>query len=137
MRVVAELLVRLKAESKHLISLKCIGAEGRSILFSECYIALSISLVPTYETTIEILRKHYGDNESGYVKTQKFVTGRQAAGEDYFSYMYLHGVHTLSRSLDMFDHANADVRANSLEIRSHLVLVLALNGVGDRTLCRE
>ena len=120
-------------EAKLLALLKCIGIDGRSTLAAAGYSISSTDL--TYDMALGVLKKHYERKESLYVRTQKFVTVRQCAGEEYSSYLLR--VEKLSRALDFFEH-NTDNVATALQgARQHLALVLAVNGLRDQVLCRE
>ena len=89
---------KLTDRARLLALLKCIGVEGRETLSAEGYTMSSPDL--TYDIAIDILHNHYSRRESLFVRTQKFVTVRQAAGEDYYSYLVR--VQKLSRELDFF-----------------------------------
>ena len=126
---------RFTEHAKTLVLLRCIGTEGRQVLASAGYNNVHECTDPMYQTVLDVLETHFGRTESRYVKTQKFVTVRQAAGEDYSRYLLR--VEALSRSLDMFNNANADTNKALQVARQDLALVLAVNGLRDQTLCRE
>jgi len=120
-------------EARRLALLQCIGHEGRKVLT-----AAGLRLGPDdlqYDEAIDVLKRHYGRGDSLYVQTQKFVTVRQAAGEDYGN--YLHRVESLSRSLNVFNHNDENINRAVQEVRSTLALVLAVNGLRDQSLCKE
>ena len=121
--------------SRKLVLLKCIGQEGRNILTGEGYTDLSTAAEPTYDRIIELLSEHYRDTESRYIKTQKFVTVTQGVGEDFPA--YLRRVERLSRSIGMFEHTDPGINEHCQRIRRELSLVLAVNGLHDKALCRE
>ena len=124
---------RFSEEAKLLALMRSVGQEGRETLLSE---GLSISTPNlTYAQVFEVLKKNYERKESLYVRTQKFVTIVQCAGEDYGS--YLCRVERLSRDLDFFNHAVAATNKSLQDARSTLALVIAVNGLRDKTLCRE
>ena len=84
---------------------------------------------------IERLERHYSWCESLYVRTQKFVTVRQRSGEDYSSYLLR--IEKLSHSLE-FSNSENEAANNALQAaRTSLAVVLAVNGLRDKALCRE
>lgn len=122
-------------KAKTIVLLRCIGSDGRRVLASEGYTDITKRAAPMYNVILGVLEKHFGATESKYVKTQKFVTVRQGAGEEYSSYLLR--VEALSRSLGMFNNDNDAVREAVQGIRQDLALVLAVNGLRDQVLCRE
>ena len=70
-----------------------------------------------------------------YVRTHKFVTIRQCAGENYSSYLLR--VEKLSRGLGFFDNNNRSSYLALQEARKSLALVLAVIGLRDQSLCKE
>ena len=126
---------RFTEKARTLVLLKCIGSEGRRVLGSEGYTDLANCEEPMYRKILQTLHKHFGNTESKYVKTHRFVTVRQGAGEDYSG--YLRRVETLSRTTGLFEHGTAAIHEVTQDIRSNLALVLAVNGLRDQTLCRE
>ena len=101
--VEGEMMSKLTPQMKLLLLFKCISAEGRSTLSSAGITVKSVGI--TYYSAIERLERYYSRCESLYVRTQKFVTVRQCAGEDYSSYLLR--VEKLSRSLESFNSENA------------------------------
>ena len=133
-RVGSENVSRFTPDMKKLILFKCIGAEGRNTLAAE---GITIENLgdQSYENMVQSLRRHYNRAESLYVRTQKFVTVRQNAGEDYSSYLLR--VEKLSRSLEFFSSRTADTHAALQGARTNLALVLAVNGLRDQALCKQ
>lgn len=124
---------KFTAQLKLMTLLNQIGSTGRKTLAAEGLTLETEDL--SYDKAIEVLRKHYEKTDSLYVKTQKFVTVRQCAGEDYGSYLLR--VEKLSRELSFFEHDTKATRDALQEARTNLALVLAVNGIRDSTLCRE
>ena len=122
-------------KAKTLVLLRSIGNEGRQVLASAGHTNVHLSTEPMYQTVLDVLETHFGSTESRYVKTQKFVTVRQAAGEEYGRYLLR--VEALSRSLDMFKSNDNTANKALQDARQDLALVLAVNGLRDQTLCRE
>lgn len=124
---------KFNEEAKLVALLKAVGEEGRETLSSE---GLSITNADlTYEKALKVLKKNYERKESSYVRTQKFVTIVQTAGEDYGS--YLCRVERLSRDLEFFNNENEESHKALQEARSSLALVIAVNGLREKALCRE
>ena len=89
---------KLTPEMQKLLLFQSIGAEGRSTLAAA---GITRNTDETYEAVIAFLRKHYCRTESLYVRTHKYVTVKQLAGEDYSSYLLR--IEKCSQSLDFFD----------------------------------
>ena len=69
------------------------------------------------------------------MRTQKFVSVRQNAREDYGAYLLR--VEKLSRSLDCFSSETKVANDALQEARTHLSVALAFNCLRDQVLCRE
>jgi hypothetical protein len=130
-------LPKFSEKAKTLALLKSIGSEGRHILSSAglSNSKLIDSSEPEYERVLEILNQHFVRPESCYVKTQQFVTVQQGVNEDYCSYLLR--VETLSRSLGIFGNKTTCCNDFGEKIRTDLCVVLAVNGLRDKVLCRE
>lgn len=122
-------------ETKILALLKCVGGEGRRILKLSGLVNLDDIGKNKYADLIETLKKHYCRSESLFIRIQQFVTVRQSAGEDYASYLLR--VETLSRSIELFESDDPQLKTFGQKVRTDLALVLAVNGLRDRILCRE
>ena len=105
--------------AKKLALMMSVGEEGRTTLRS-----LGFNFpTDTFEEGWELLSSHYDREESIFVKTQKFVSVSQAAGED--ARDYLLRVERLSRDVEF---GRAD------QTRRRFSLVLAINGLRDTAL---
>ena len=92
--------------------LRAVGHEGRTFLQSV--------RESSYEKVFALLDDHYGREENIFVKTEKFVSVSQLAGED--DRDYLVRVERVSRDAG-FDDADA--------LRRRYCFVLAINGLRD------
>ena len=96
--------------------LRAVGHEGRAFLQSVGFNMRESS----YEKAFALLDDHYGRKKNIFVKTDKFVSVSQLAGED--DRDYLVRVERLSRDAG-FDNADA--------LRRRYCFVLAINGLRD------
>jgi hypothetical protein len=115
---------------KTLALLRGIGPAGRKVLSSEGIDVTDAGL--KYNDLLKVLRTYYARAESLNVRCRRFVTVSQTAGENHAD--YLMRVESLSRSIDFFKNSS---KKSPNEIRAALATVLAVNGLRDRTLCRE
>ena len=99
---------------------KAIGSQGREILETLGYVEGTTN----FDRCVEMLRGHFEGDDSVFVKTQCFVTVRQAAGER--SRDYLLRVEQLSRRLAFPVGADA--------VRLNLCMALAVNGLRSEEL---
>ena len=97
-----------------------IGSQGREILNTLGYVEGTTD----YDGCVLMLQGHFEGDDSIFVKTQRFVTVRQAAGER--SRDYLLRVEQLSRQL-AFPGGTNDVRLN-------LCMEVAVNGLRSEAL---
>ena len=105
---------------------KSIGSEGREILAAK---GLTLNAEgSSYNRARAALIAFYKKTESHYVKTARFTSVRQGAGEDPRD--YLKRVESLSRDLGFL---NMDPE----NIRMLLALSVAVNGLRDKNLCKE
>ena len=101
--------------------LGAIGKEGRETLQS---VGFDFQVVDaTYEQALQRLTEIYGVEETVYVKTMKFVTATQAAGENETDYLLR--VANLSRKLNF---GNNDAQ------RQEFALAIAVNGLREPSL---
>lgn len=119
--------------TKLITLLKAIGEEGRETLEAEGFSMSQRRF--TYDQAMTALKRHYSREESLYVKTQRFVSVKQCAGEDQRD--YLKRVERMSRELDFFNHATDAIHKELQQARSQLSLVLAVNGLQDLSLRNE
>jgi hypothetical protein len=100
-----------------------IGQEGRNLLHSKGFKPREVE--STFEIAYGMLRDHYAREDNIFVKTQNFVTVRQATAED--DRDYLLRVERLSRQVEIA----ADLT------RQRFALTLAVNGLRDSRSRRE
>ena len=120
-------------ELKCLALIKAVGDEGQRVIESKGHDVRVDEL--TYKEVSDILKAHYGREESVNVKTRNFVTARQLSGED--NRDYLRRVEQLSRNLRFFKSENAAASAALQEARQSLAVVIAVNGLRDLAIRRE
>ena len=120
-------------ELKCLALIKAVGDEGQRVIESKGHDVRVDEL--TYKEVSDILKAHYGREESVNVKTRNFVTARQLSGED--NRDYLRRVEQLSRNLRFFKSENAAASAAPQEASQSLAVVIAVNGLRDLAIRRE
>ena len=101
---------------KMLALLNAIGDEGLEALSSVGFDRAT----GNYDGALTALRNIYVREESGYVKTNKFVTAKQTCGEDEVE--FYHRIEKLSRGLDYIADNNT---------RNRLSVSIAVNGLRD------
>lgn len=119
--------------SKLLALTSSVGEEGR-----EALVAVGFDVDDrnaTYDAALKLLREHFEQEESVYVRTQKFVTVHQLVGESERDYLVR--VEKLGRDIDWVKSDQDDVQKGLDDMRVRFGLVLAVNGLRDTTVRRE
>lgn len=117
---------RFRGRTKLLALLSAIGSEGLDTLQSLGF-NLNDNSNEGYTTALDLLKAHYSQDDSFYVKTMKFVSVAQACGENEIEYLLR--VEKLSRTVD-FGNDN-DI------VRQRFATALAVNGLRDLGLRRH
>jgi len=120
----------LRDRKKLLVLLHAIGGQGREAIRSQGFKENGADA--TYERALALLQRHFQREETVYVKTQKFVSVRQLAGED--NRDFLLRVERLGRQVCEPNTDNADAVAAVNNIRENLCLTLAVNGLRDASI---
>ena len=124
---------RFNDKRKLFALLRHIGVVGIQTIEAAGYPADSDTL--TYDTAVTVLKTQFESSESRYLKMQRFVNVSQGAGETYSSYMQR--VEGLSRGLQIFRSSIAAETQVLDRARADMALVLAVNGLRDKVLCRD
>ena len=103
-------------ELKRLALIKAVGDEGQRVIESKGHDVCGDKL--SYEQVLEVLRSHYGREESVNEKTRNFVAVRQLSGED--SRDYVRRVKQLSRNLELFNSRDENAHKALQQARESL-----------------
>ena len=117
---------RFAGRTKLLALLSAIGSEGGETLQSLGF-DLASADNDAFDDALGLLRTHYVQEDSFYVKTMKFVTVSQACGETERDYLLR--VEKLSRTMGF--------GANNNELRQRFAVALAVNGLRESAVRKE
>jgi len=113
---------------KKLLALLCaVGSDGMDTLTSLGFDVAGNNDDNAFEEAINLLRGQYCRDESFYVKTIRFVTVSQAAGEGDMEYLLR--IEKLSRAVEF--------GADNNELRLRFCVALAVNGLTDASTRKE
>ncbi len=114
---------KLPENLRMLILLTAVGDEGLSLLNSRGIDPLDQSL--EYSEVMAVLDEHYCRESSLFLSVQKFVSVSQVLGESYRDYLVR--VERLSRKCNF-------TKYNAEDLRQEFCVVLAVNGIRDKSL---
>lgn len=121
-------------EWKLLVLMYAVGEEGRQVLRSLGFDREATGA--TYDQALGLLRDHYQRDDNVYVRVKKFVTVKQAAGENERDYLLR--IERLSRDSGFsVAGVNADIKRNLDTVRQNYSVVLAVLGLRDANLRTE